>query len=354
MKTKKEVETLIKIEEATIELLHGPLPGPTSHPGLEPAIALMTDHNSDVRKAAVTALGEINPLGGVAFAALSYALDDEDWSVRQRAADELDARGYLSVTRENPLPVRRLLRTEHLPDSEAWVDPSVGSLTRALLNDPYWYVRRDVASMLGGMGDLRAVEPLIAALRDDSDSRVRAYAAVALQRIGHKHAFGPLIAALNDPCSRVRQTVTKALVDLGPPAVMALTAALKHDYPEVRWRAATALAQIGDSRAVEPLIAALQDHGNFSMQFAAAKALGDIGDRRAVKPLVAALEADNSDVRWRAAKALGAIGDSRALQALDRALQDDHADVREAAADARRAIQNRLPPLAPQEVKARD
>jgi HEAT repeat protein len=56
----------------------------------------------------------------------------------------------------------------------------------------------------------------------------------------------------------------------------------------VRQTAAKALAQIKDSRAVEPLMAALKD-GHGDVRKAAAEALGEIGDMRAIAALVAAL-----------------------------------------------------------------
>jgi HEAT repeat protein len=51
----------------------------------------------------------------------------------------------------------------------------------------------------------------------------------------------------------------------------------------VRQAAAEALGQIGDTSAVEPLIAALRD-ASLGVRRAAADALGQIGDRRALEP----------------------------------------------------------------------
>ena len=53
-----------------------------------------------------------------------------------------------------------------------------------------------------------------------------------------------------------------------------------------RRAAAEALGQLGDKRAVEPLIAALQDDVE-NVRQAAAEALGQLGDERAVEPLIA-------------------------------------------------------------------
>ncbi|MDD3070041.1 MAG: HEAT repeat domain-containing protein, partial [Methanoculleus horonobensis] len=47
--------------------------------------------------------------------------------------------------------------------------------------------------------------------------------------------------------------------------------------------------------------------GNLNERWRAVDALGEIGDSRAVRPLIEALEDEFVDVRWKAAKALGLI-----------------------------------------------
>jgi HEAT repeat protein len=133
----------------------------------------------------------------------------------------------------------------------------------------------EAAGALGEIGDARAVEPLIAALKD-KNSGIRYGAAGALGEIGDARAVEPLIAALKD----------------------------KH--PVVRETAAEALGEIGDARAVEPLIAALKDKGPGVLE-KAAEALGEIGDARAVEPLIAALKDKHPVVREKAAEALEKI-----------------------------------------------
>ena len=71
-----------------------------------------------------------------------------------------------------------------------------------------------------------------------------------------------------------------------------LTVVMNTDY-EVRKSAAKALGEIGDARAVEPLISALLRDSNEIVRGAAATALGEIGDARAVKPLTTASETDS-------------------------------------------------------------
>ncbi|MDD1665883.1 MAG: HEAT repeat domain-containing protein, partial [Methanomicrobiales archaeon] len=64
---------------------------------------------------------------------------------------------------------------------------------------------------------------------------------------------------------------------------------LMHPELNVRWRAAEALGEARDVRAVESLIAALKDPFQ-DVSWIAAEALGKIRDPRAVEPLIAALK----------------------------------------------------------------
>jgi len=86
----------------------------------------------------------------------------------------------------------------------------------------------------------------------------------------------------------VRCLATEALGKIGDGrAAEPLIAALKDEDRDVRWSAAEALTTIDDVRAVEPLIAVLKDNKEFSMlQNRIIEALGKIGDGRAVEPIM--------------------------------------------------------------------
>ncbi|MDH7561727.1 MAG: HEAT repeat domain-containing protein, partial [bacterium] len=101
-----------------------------------------------------------------------------------------------------------------------------------------------------------------------------------------------------------------------------------HSNREVRRAAARTLGRTGDARAVELLIALLQDQ---ELRRAAIFGLGHTGDARAVEPLIAVLRDADSIVREFAARALGQIGDARAVEPLIVALEDNAATVVEAA-----------------------
>jgi HEAT repeat protein len=107
---------------------------------------------------------------------------------------------------------------------------------------------------------------------------------------------------------------------------------LHHPVPTVSAMAAQILGGIGDKRAVEPLMCALNDSTNPGLQESAAEALGRLGDAHAVPALSEALRRAPLAVRIRAAAALGEIGGEAAIAALHGAMSTDpSANVREEA-----------------------
>lgn len=147
-----------------------------------------------------------------------------------------------------------------------------------------------------------AVEPLIDALKDEyEDQTIREMAALALAEIGNERAIIPLIAALKmtffDPELGFRYPIVNALVEFGETAVEPLINALKdrNADQDIRFRAAMALAKIGDSRAVEPLIDALEDNDSF-VRSGARIALVEIGEP-AIKSITAKVKDEEITVQ---------------------------------------------------------
>jgi HEAT repeat protein len=203
----------------------------------------------------------------------------------------------------------------------------------AALQDSYGAVRRSAVQALGRLGDVRAVEPLMRALersyaqtKSDESSTI----AEALATLG-KPTDEPLLIGLRDLDSTVRK---RALVALAQTWCLPTIAELADDDPETRREAARKLGEMSDERLAEPLLAALKDQ-NQSVRWEATRALGqllqfstliDLGnaneqirraaaydlvrlpDVRAVEPLIAALQDTDSKIRKHAADALGALG----------------------------------------------
>lgn len=224
-----------------------------------------------------------------------------------------------------------------------WAERKHRRKTEALirgLRSRDWDRRTVACQMLGDMGDVAAVEPLITALSDDH-YKVSLAAVEALLMIPDRRAVMPLIDYLktrqgSSGSAEKQQIVAicalKKIAD--PQAVIPLVEFLgidneDHASFEARGYAVVALGEFGDERAVEALVAALSEP--FISFDCPGRALVKIG-KAAVQPLLAALGHDYERVREKAAAALGEIGDSRALKALTFKLGDPFIRVRAAAA----------------------
>lgn len=152
------------------------------------------------------------------------------------------------------------------------------------------------------------IGPLAEALTGAPDSAVRAFAALTLGQSAHPGAVEPLVRALADPDKQVRAIASKALVRLGTIAVTPLIASLKTESWVVRYRAAEALGEIGDSRVPAALSSCLSDKKDH-VRYMAAKGLSKQPDPSTEDALVRLLDDENPYVRRAAAGALGALAD---------------------------------------------
>lgn len=124
--------------------------------------AAMSDSSSEVRAAAVTALGRLNHPDGNAV--IADAMSDADASVRLAA-------------------VSTVLRVNFFRDSGAMI---------ALLADENAAIRARAASVLGDFREASAFTALAALLRSDTDWGVRQSAAVAIGKLGTPDARAAL------------------------------------------------------------------------------------------------------------------------------------------------------------------
>jgi hypothetical protein len=119
--------------------------------------------------------------------------------------------------------------------------------------------RMNAATSLGKSKDSRAIKPLLGALKHE-DSLVRSYAAEALGEIGEPSTAEPLRAALADPDEHARLSIARSWIKTqGFKDVRPLEKLLSHNIDEVRAAAAEALGELGDSKAIQPLISRLKD-----------------------------------------------------------------------------------------------
>jgi HEAT repeat protein len=107
-----------------------------------------------------------------------------------------------------------------------------------------------------------------------------------------------------------------------------LEKAIRHEDPEVRWVGVTELERMGGDESIDLLLEALSDTTYNSIRWRAAIALGERHDRRAVEGLLGALGDPNHHLREEVVTALGRIGDTRAIDPLIGMLNDPYRSVR--------------------------
>lgn len=115
-----------------------------------------------------------------------------------------------------------------------------------------------------------------------------------------------LITGLENTAWRVREAAFDALLDLGEPAVPCLIESLADSHEQVVVPAVIVLGTLKARGAVDPLVALLDDGGEFAAH--AAWALGEIGDDRAITPLTKFLNCNNTALRSGVEEALRKFG----------------------------------------------
>lgn len=186
------------------------------------------------------------------------------------------------------------------------------------------------------MKDAHDISGLIRLL-NHSDPDIQYHSVEALGELGDAVAVEPLIGILkNEEMRGVRWKTAESLAAIGAPSVEPLISALGHPDGDVRWKAAIALGEIRDPRAIGPLIRQLSDSDRF-VKSRVAHALGMIG-APAVHPLIRTLREGDGNLRWGAAIALGRIKDPQAVEPLIQALADKYENVRAEAAASLAAI----------------
>jgi len=232
------------VKSAAAEAL-GKVGDPTAVPVL---IKLFRDTSKIVRETAGTALVYI---GQPSVDPLIECLKDKDFVVRCHAARALGG------------------MTTDYQIGRTWVrEQKVVDALIAALKDPDRAVREDATIALGMIGDPRAIDALIEAMKDGA---VKRHAIASLGMIGDPRALGPVLDALKGKGIRQEGTPT-------PGCIVSEDAFIKE-------AAATALGQFRDPRVIPDLIMLLKDG---VLREKASAALAAIGDT-AIEPLIAFL-----------------------------------------------------------------
>ncbi len=299
----KAVEALIALFNDPITEVRDGAVAAAAHmgqPTVDRLITALKDERWRVREHAAKACGEIKAAKTVD--ALIVACRDRDGAVKAAAAEAL---GKIADPKAIPQLVKLFKDTSKIVRETAGTalvyigQPAVETLI-ATLKDPDFVVRCHAARALGGM---------------TSDYQYgRAW-------IKDATVVDALIDALKDPDRAVREDATIALGMIGDPrAIDALIEAMKDGA--VKRHAIMSLGMIGDARALPPVLDALRGKGirqdgtptpgcivseEAFIKEAAATALGHFRDPRVIPELIMLLK--DGVLRERAAEALVLIGD---------------------------------------------
>lgn len=174
----------------------------------------------------------------------------------------------------------------------------------------------------------RTMELLIKALQTSSTQEM---AIENFIKLGES-AVEPLILTFAEGKISLNHTIRDVLVKIGEPSIDPLIESLSEINVDVKINSIKTLGDIGDEKAIDPLIDALNDYDDSFVRKYAAKALTQIDNERVIEPLIEAIDDDSFYVRRSVAKSLGILGDIRAVEPLCNCLKDQNATVRISAA----------------------
>jgi HEAT repeat protein len=221
-------------------------------------LPLLKDKEDEVRSAACVAVAKFND-PSTFDEITTVLLDDPIIGARQSAA-------------------RALGGTRH--------PAALPFLMEALRDSSWWFEREqaaaDLLNAIKNMGAV-AVEPLIEAL-GDREGTVRRYAATVLGEMGDARAIEELGMTLYDLHMEVGKAAAEALAKFGAPTVDIFIEALNHPEAAIRESSVAALSKIQDARVVPVLIEMLGDPVR-DVQKQTLLALANLRDPRAIPAL---------------------------------------------------------------------
>jgi len=223
-------------------------------------IELLDDDEHEVRIEAVTALGRFNKPETFDNMA-DLLLEDTEIDVRVAAAKALGG-------------------TNH-PDAIPYL--------MLALRDPFWWYEREqetgeLLKNIESFGEM-VLETLLDAL-ENKEGTVRRYAATMLGHIGDTRALEPLGMRLYDMHFEVGHAAATALAEFGSPGLKLLAEALHHPETWLRQHAISGMTLSGDKRIVPVILKMLNDPDR-AVQIQAIHSLGILGDERALPALQA-------------------------------------------------------------------
>ncbi|MGM0598813.1 MAG: HEAT repeat domain-containing protein [Candidatus Rifleibacteriota bacterium] len=274
-------------------------------PGVPYLVRALKDPAREIRFFAAKALsGSYNP---EVVDHLIEALGDEVWSVRKVAAE--------SIEKHEDLAFKDILK--HVASDNAdiryWISQIIEEIGPDYLPDLIEVMRKGepelrlFAVQAAGLIDSNElIEPLIGALRDDSEW-VRTYASISLGQTGDPRSIIPLIRSFSDRNTDVHRNIIQSFEKLGDEVYKELVKCIEGDDTELKRNAAIAFAEMKDERGLDHIILLLQE-ADAKVRADAARALGFFPGVKARTMLSECLRDESLDVRLSVVRALGRMG----------------------------------------------
>jgi HEAT repeat protein len=191
---------------------------------------------------------------------------------------------------------------------------SASRLLAQFQNTPEFWEQFDVAKDIVALHDRRVLPELVGKL-SDPDRHVRGNAAFVFASLGDERGFDVIFSILTDRSDR---PAAQGMVIVRPGATPSYR--VERQIATDRYYAAHLLGDLKDPRAVPVLIPLLDDP---EVDYIVPWALAEIGDKRAVIPLINALGNKDPSIRVLAIYALETLKAKEALPALRALLHDD-------------------------------
>ncbi|MFH1097541.1 MAG: HEAT repeat domain-containing protein [Candidatus Desantisbacteria bacterium] len=224
--------------------------------GISLLITATQDKDVEIKRCAALALGKTHSKRAVET--LIALLDDADWRTQRNAVIGLGEIGDIRA---------------------------VPHLTNLLNPTTLWTVKGNAAMALGKIKSVESIPPLLQSLKDD-DSFTCACAAEALGNLKTIEAIVPLIELLNDEDTTAGEAAVSGLINIGEPCISPLLESIDRTN---KIRAFTIFGRLRAIQTVDMLIDNLL-HKNQKISGKAAWALGEIGEQRAIDPLIERLK----------------------------------------------------------------
>jgi len=305
----------------SIVIALGKLGDPRAVPQL---IGLLYDQDKYVRERTVEALGLIGDRK--AIQSLVNMLEDSNAWVRKAVVKALDELCW--VPDDKYTEAQYNLAKKNYKKCIEIGKPAVNLMINILekAEDQDIETIQEIIRALGKIGDVKSTGVLISYLKDNNND-IRNAAVEALIDIGPVASVNILKELNETKEEKTKDALVKVIGDIGDEqSALTLIELFIKEKASIKATIASALGKIKCKEAVVPLIDVIRDKsGGRQVVENSIVALGEIGDRRALEPLLDIMHEGQylmGKVKNITAQALGKIGDERAVTTLVDNIQD--------------------------------